>query len=363
MESLIARQLYGIPAVRATKAKNILSVAGFLNEYANRQDLASFLRLYRPDLNGATFADQSIDGGQNLQGPGTAGLEANLDIQYTVGLVNFSPVVFLSSGLANINGFINMANYWLTQARPPTVVSISYGFNENQVSKGSATILCNLYAQLGSRGVSILYATGDGGVSGSRLSNTCVAFVPTFPASCPYVTAVGATGGFPNEFGAGLSSGGFSNYFGLPKYQLDAVRGYLNRIGSLYNGRFNRYGRAYPDISAQGLRIAIVQNQAQVLVQGTSASAPIFASIIALLNDRFISRTGRALGFLNPWIYMNPYIFNDIISGSNPGCSTSGFPNKYGWDPVTGFGTPNFKRIAAALGVWKKATSESELST
>ncbi|KAK2461300.1 hypothetical protein APHAL10511_006827, partial [Amanita phalloides] len=78
-------QLYGIPTARATQPRNILSVAGFLNEYANRQDLASFLGLYRPDLNGATFADQSIDGGQDLQGPGTGGLEANLDIQYTVG--------------------------------------------------------------------------------------------------------------------------------------------------------------------------------------------------------------------------------------------------------------------------------------
>ncbi|KAK2462490.1 hypothetical protein APHAL10511_005460 [Amanita phalloides] len=341
--------MYGIPYTRPPP-RSTISVAGFLNEFANRQDLASFLRLYRPDLIGATFADQSIDGGQNPQGPGTAGLEANLDLQYTVGLVNFSPVIFLSSGLANINGFINMANYWLGQARPPTVVSVSYGFNENQLSQASANTLCNIYGQLGARGVSVLYASGDGGVSGSRLNNACVAFVPTFPASCPYITAVGATGGIP-EYGAGLSSGGFSNYYGRPAYQAAAVNGYLNQIGGLYNGRFNRNGRGFPDISAQGLSILIVRNQAQILVQGTSASAPICASVISLLNDRYITRYGRALGFLNPLIYARGGIFNDITTGSNPGCSTSGFPAKVGWDPVTGFGTPSYPRMAAALGV------------
>jgi tripeptidyl-peptidase-1 len=79
-----------------------------------------------------------IDGGQNPQDPSQAGLEANLDIQYTVGLVNGGPVNFISSGLATINGFIDVANSWLNQQRPPTVVGISYGFNENQVSQSSA---------------------------------------------------------------------------------------------------------------------------------------------------------------------------------------------------------------------------------
>jgi tripeptidyl-peptidase I len=44
--------------------------------------------------------------------------------------------------------------------------------------------------QLGVRGVSLLYASGDGGVSGMRLSQTCTTFVPTFPSACPFVTSV-----------------------------------------------------------------------------------------------------------------------------------------------------------------------------
>ncbi|KAK2462489.1 hypothetical protein APHAL10511_005459 [Amanita phalloides] len=343
-------QLYGIPTTKATQS-NVLSVAGFLNEFANRQDLTTFLGDFRTDLDGATFTDQSIDGGQNPQGPGTGGLEANLDVQYTVGLVNFSPVVFLSSGSGNINGFINMANYWLGQQTPPTVVSISYGFNENQVSQGSATNLCNIFMQLGARGTSVLIASGDGGVSGSRLDNTCTTFVPTFPASCPYITAVGATGGYPTEAGANLSAGGFSNYFDRPSYQDNAVSGYLNEIGSLYNGLYNTSGRGYPDVGAQGENILIVMNQTQTLVEGTSASAPIFASVIVLLNDLLFASSGKVLGFLNPWIYANPGVFNDIVSGSNPGCGTTGFPDKSGWDAVVGQGTPNFSSMAKAIGV------------
>ncbi|KAK2462494.1 hypothetical protein APHAL10511_005464 [Amanita phalloides] len=341
---------HGLSLWYATRPNNVLSVAGFLNEYANFADLATFLANFRPDLNGNKFTVSLIDGGQNSQAPGTAGLEANLDIQYTVGLVNSAPVNFFSSGLGNINGFINMANAWLRQSPPPTVVSISYGFNENQLSQSSATTLCNIFAQLGARGTSVLIASGDGGVSGSRLNNTCTTFVPTFPASCPFITAVGATTGIP-EVGAGLSAGGFSNYFPQPGYQTVAVAGYLSKLGGTYSGRFNRAGRAYPDISAQGDKILIVRNQTAILVAGTSASTPITASVVALINDRLITKANRILGFLNPLIYAHPTVFNDIISGSNPGCSTSGFPATGGWDPVTGYGTPNFPRMAAAIGI------------
>jgi tripeptidyl-peptidase-1 len=80
-----------------------------------------------------------IDGGQNPQDPSQAGGEANLDIQYTVGLVNDGPVNFISSGSpGTISGVINVANSWLNQQRTPTVVSISYGFNEKEVNQSSA---------------------------------------------------------------------------------------------------------------------------------------------------------------------------------------------------------------------------------
>jgi tripeptidyl-peptidase I len=77
-----------------------------------------------------------------------------------------------------------------------------------------------------------------------------------------------------------------------------------------------------------------------------SASAPIFASTIALLNAERLLGGKAPLGFLNPLLYGFPIdVVNDITSGSNPGCGTNGFPAKLGWDPATGLGTPNFLKM------------------
>jgi tripeptidyl-peptidase I len=85
-------------------------------------------------------------------------------------------------------------------------------------------------------------------------------------------------------------------------------------------------------------------------VAGTSASSPTIAGIFSLLNDYRISLGKPPLGFLNPILYTNlTTAFNDITSGSNPGCSTNGFTTKAGWDPVTGFGTPDFAKLQAIV--------------
>ncbi|KAF9305335.1 hypothetical protein BGZ74_010553 [Mortierella antarctica] len=308
--------LYGIPTNRATQPKNVIAVPGFVNEFANEADLGTFLAKFRPDLNPRPkFTVQLIDGGQNPQDPDKAGIEANLDIQYTVGLANGAPTNFISSGISNMNGFINMANSLLYQEVPPSVLSISYGFNENQ-----------------------------------QTERDLHQFRADLPRKLSWVTAVGATKGQP-EVGAELSAGGFSNIFPTATYQADAVAGYRSRLGSVNQGRYNPKGRAYPDISAQGVNIAIVLKGAEVLVEGTSASAPIVASIVALLNDKLISKNGKPLGFLNPLLYSHPGIFNDITAGNNPSCGTNGFPATAGWDPVTGLGTPNFPRFAQNIDV------------
>ncbi|KAG0307538.1 hypothetical protein BGZ99_001413 [Dissophora globulifera] len=289
--------LYNIPKDPATQRQQ-LAVPGFINEYANRQDLAAFMQSFRPYINPApTFAEQLVDNGRNPQDLASAGIEANLDIQYTVGIAPGVPTTFYSSGHSNLNGFVNLARNWLNMAQPPSVVSISYGFNENQ----------------------------------------------------PFVTAVGATQGIP-EVGAEFSAGGFSDHFSRPPYQNNAVNAYLGSIGAQYSGRFNPAGRAYPDVSAQGKNISILKGGQPIQVDGTSASAPIFASVIALINDRLISKGKPVLGFLNPGIYSNPGIWNDITTGNNPSCETNGFSAQSGWDPVTGMGTPSFQRFAAAVG-------------
>ena len=84
-------------------------------------------------------------------------------------------------------------------------------------------------------------------------------------------------------------------------------------------------------------------------VGGTSAAAPNFAAVIALVNDALLAQGKPTLGFLNPWIYSGAYkALTDVKSGSAYGCGTEGFPAQEGWDAVTGFGTPNFKQLVKA---------------
>jgi tripeptidyl-peptidase-1 len=75
------------------------------------------------------------------------------------------------------------------------------------------------------------------------------------------------------------------------------------------------------------------------------SSAPIFASIITLINQQRIKAKKSTVGFLNPVLYKNPDAFNDIVKGSNPGCGTKGFNAVKGWDPVTGLGTPDYDKL------------------
>ncbi|KZT38182.1 family S53 protease-like protein [Sistotremastrum suecicum HHB10207 ss-3] len=350
--------IYGVPATNATSGDVKLGVSGFIGQFAQTADLESFLTEFRSDIPSSTTFDlQTLDGGSNPQGAQNAGFEANLDIQYTVGVATGVPVTFISVGGdssdGELSGFLDLANFLLNEdpAARPQVLTTSYGTDESFVSPAMANSLCNAFASLGAAGMSVLFASGDGGVAGSR-PRSCNNFVPTFPSGCPFMTSVGATQGFFPEVAAGFSSGGFSNYFDQPSYQSDAVNTYLDTAGLLEIGRFNASGRAFPDVSAQGVNFVIVNGGDVGTVSGTSASSPVFASIIALINDRLVAAGKPVLGFLNPFLYSKgAAALNDIIIGSNPGCNTPGFPAVIGWDPVTGLGTPNFAKLLTAVGL------------
>jgi len=237
-------------------------------------------------------------------------------------------------------------NFLNAQTTPPNVLTTSYGFTENEIPTTLATQLCDAYMTAGVRGVSILFASGDGGVSGSQLQS-CTNFNPTFPSGCPFLTSVGATQGVA-ETAASFSSGGFSNIFTQPSYQTTAVETFLTALGTTNEGKFNSTGRAFPDVAAQGVNFNIVNGGQTISVEGTSCSSPVFASVIALINDRLVAAGKSPLGFLNPFLYANPGALFDITSGDNPGCQTNGFTAITGWDPITGLGTPNFSSLLAA---------------
>ncbi|KAI9066581.1 family S53 protease-like protein [Trametes sanguinea] len=345
--------LYNLPTTPATQQSNTLAVTSIEASSASKSDLSSFLGQFRTDMPSTTaFSVQSIDGGQNVESQ--ASVEGSLDIQYTVGIATNVPTRFFTVGSDNggdLTGFLDLVNSLIAQESPPTVFTTSFGFPEALVSQDIATNLCNAYAQLGARGTSIFFSSGDSGVDDGE-GGDCTVFRPTFPSGCPFVTVVGATQGTSPETAASLSSGGFSNIFPAPAYQTDAISSYLSTLGSTNSGLFNTSGRAYPDVSASGINYQVTINGTVTSVSGTSASTPVFASTIALLNDRLIAAGKPAMGFLNPFLYSTgKSALNDVTSGSNPGCGTNGFPAAAGWDPVTGLGTPDFNKLLSALQV------------
>ncbi|KAL1985429.1 hypothetical protein VTN96DRAFT_7872 [Rasamsonia emersonii] len=254
--------------------------------------------------------------------------------------------------------------------KPTNVISISYGGGEAYLPMSYQRRQCDEFAKLGLQGVSVVVASGDSGVaaSGGCLGDKGQIFAPDFPASCPYITTVGSTylppGASPDSdqevatsrFGSG---GGFSNIYPQPDYQKDAVTNYFNTAKPSYpyyettynqsvganGGIYNRIGRGYPDVSAIGDNVVIFNNGAPTLIGGTSASAPVFASILTRINEERLAQNKSTVGFVNPILYAHPEVFHDITSGNNPGCNTNGFNASVGWDPVTGLGTPNYPKL------------------
>ncbi|KAF2155404.1 subtilisin-like protein [Myriangium duriaei CBS 260.36] len=265
------------------------------------------------------------------------------------------------------------------------VFSVSYGQIEGALPRFYQERQCHEWMKLALQGVSVLYASGDSGVANrynAGYNNSCLTqdpetggvyvdsagkrFSPSFPVNCPYITAVGATQLKTKDIKDGevavsgpdkanplldfYSGGGFSDIFEMPSYQASAVTNYLNKYAPKYGPAvYNTSGcaRGFPDVSAAGLNLTTVYLGKTYGVGGTSASAPIVASLVTLLNEERLQAGKGPLGFLNPIFYAHPEAFNDITEGSNPGCGTQGFPAAPGWDPVTGLGTPNWEKLRA----------------
>jgi tripeptidyl-peptidase-1 len=146
------------------------------------------------------------------------------------------------------------------------------------------------------------------------------------------------------------SGGGFSNYFAAPSYQSAVLATFFADHKPTYASNiYNASGRGFPDVAALGMNIINYDGGAKILQGGTSASAPIFASIINLINEERIAAGKNSVGFLNPTLYANPSAFTDIVTGSNPGCGEAGFSAVTGWDPVTGLGTPIYSELLSVF--------------
>ncbi|CAN8098217.1 unnamed protein product [Discula destructiva] len=362
-----------------------LGIAGFLEQYPGLSYIHDFLAAYGPRQNATVsssnqnFTVVSVNGG-SLENEGTGG-EANLDLVCTMPYVQPLDVTYYSTGgrgpyindsgilvpdaSSSINEpWIPFLEHLLALESVPQVISISYTDDEQAIPIAYANRVCDLFMQLTSRGVSVLVASGDGGESGTGTSSEgCYAndgfynktqFIPTFPPDCPYVTSVGSTAVYSPVAGIEFSAGGFSNYFARPAWQEAAASGYIAALNGSHAGWYNASGRGIPDIAAIGNRI---QLGGGFFTKGTSASAPIVASMIALINDKRLRAGKTALGFLNPLLYSGKLdeAFTDSIEGYGGSCSfldgsfEPGFDVLPGWDPVTGLGTINFGQMLSIV--------------
>ncbi|CAG8181710.1 unnamed protein product [Penicillium salamii] len=353
------------------------------------------------------FTVETINGGlDNQNALGSEVGEANLDVQLIIAVAHPLPVhEFITGDLAPFipdadepteadasnEPYLTYYEFLLSKENSdlPQVISNSYGDDEQTVPEKYARRVCNLIGLNSLRGMSIIHSSGDEGRAAPHkeqwitinltiagVGSACQAsdgvtpqFNPIFPATCPYVTAIGGTSGVAPEFAWNASSGGFSNYFAQAWYQESAVKQYFTQVTSETKDYYSNFadfeGRGYPDVSAHSLYpdYEVINLGEKSASGGTSAAAPTFAGIVGLLNDARLRAGKPVLGFLNPFLYsQGQQALNDIVDGHSYGCgginpqtqkAVSGsliIPGAYwnatkGWDPVTGLGTPDFQKL------------------
>lgn len=241
--------------------------------------------------------------------------------------------------------------------------------------------------KMGTRGVSVFAATGDGGNhfsfgpfkpfgNESTLAKalneiSCNYTLPTFPAASPYVTGVGASQmvlssggnyypvGCSTQTGGGITGGAaFSWQFAMPSYQTTVVQNYLSSQAGTSFGNFNSSGRAYPDLTGIGSSIPIIVNGRKTVVGGTSCSTPEVAGVFSMINDARLKNNLPALGFINTRLYQSAAtqeidMFVDITEGNSAcgigKCCDTGFVAGPGWDAFTGFGNILYSGLMEAF--------------
>ncbi|KAF1777160.1 Sedolisin domain [Phytophthora cactorum] len=382
------RQTYGIPDnLVVTNPSNTQCVPSFYDESYSPADLNTFFSHYLPGESPPLI----IEKGSRVNNPERASTEASLDVQYITGVGrNATTFVWTMNGSNPYSSedepFVEFVEDVLALENPPLVVSISYSDDEEHifdVSPGYARTLDTLLIKMGLRGITVLIAGGDDGVTGLRpefekvpVEDMCKKSGPQWPSSSPYITTVGATmlltkaqqAAKPffrtkeevicsvENGGIITSGGGFSNIYAIPEYQRTAVERYLTtRNIPTTPGFFNASGRAYPDVAALGAGFLVYMNGRLTSVSGTSASTPVFGAMVTLWNDMRLNAGKSPLGFINPLLYYlaetNPSAFNDVVIGNNGAprgntpCDDS-FSAAAGWDAVSGVGTPNFPVIS-----------------
>jgi kumamolisin len=306
-----------------------------------------------------TVTAVSVGNASNSPGdPNGADGEVMLDIEVAGSIASGAKIVVYFAENTDA-GFLNAITTAVHDTtNNPSIVSISWGGPESTWTQQAMTSMDEAFQAAAAMGVTVTVAAGDNGSTDGV--NDGLQHVD-FPASSPNVLACGGTrlvgSGSTitsetvwNELAnnEGATGGGVSGIFPLPTYQSNAsVPASTNPSGFV--------GRGVPDVAGDADPTTgydtIVDGQSGV-IGGTSAVAPLWAGLIALINQSI----EKPVGFINPLLYSAPETsdFDDITSGNN-GYYSAG----PGWDACTGLGSPIGAQIASTLG----AATPEEMKT
>ncbi len=335
---------YGFPA-DTTGAGQCIALIELGGGYQSG-DLSSFFK--NLGITAPKVTAVSVDGAKNSPTGDSNGPDGEVELDIEVaGAVAPGAKIAVYFAPNTDQGFIDAVTSAVHDSRrKPSIISISWGGPENSWTEQSRNALNSAFEDASTLGISVLAASGDDGASdGSSDGKATV----DFPAASPYVTGCGGTkltiSGSSisgeqawNDLASneGATGGGVSENFALPSYQKNAK---VPKAANAFAGR------GVPDVAgnadpATGYDVLVDGQQA--VIGGTSAVAPLWAALLARMNESL----GKSVGFLNPMLYSTKAkpTFHDITSGSNGGYSAG-----HGWDPCTGLGSPNGSALLMAL--------------
>jgi kumamolisin len=357
-------QTIGIYEMATEDQTGQLSDAGY-----TAQDVANTIKGFGGGLKVPTIIDVAIDGVANS---GVNDGETLLDITVAGAIAQAATIAVYFTG-ATTQNMIHALQRMIHpgQGDPvPTIISISYGWGPDDAtssfSQADFTQFGALFQDAANLFITVLISSGD---SGCYLGGTTAQ--ASYPATEPMVIACGGTtvgnvsGSTFDEYawndvgagGPGATGGGISAMFPVPSYQTGA--GVPNNIST------NNPGRGIPDLAANASENSgYMQNAAGSPAQpvgGTSAVAPLYAGLFAVIN----SNLGVSVGFVNPIIYsLGKSAFSDIVSPPGPANNSfngvTGYPVTKGWDACTGWGS--VKGAALQTGL-KAGNAGSKLPT
>lgn len=339
------------------------------DQYFSQADLTNYLKRYRPDA--ADYAPTVTTYGNVVNDPTNPGGETALDLTMVAAIVPPLKSEFLLVGGLDGDEIIESMQYVLDRpkAARPGVISISYGPDERDVTPAEAAVYEKVSAALAAQGTTVVFASGDNGVDGVQSFEGLLCATnginPPFPTT-PSILLVGSTAGFPQQatdanndsLGGFWSGAGWSNLYPRPRYQLPDAVFYTASVPRNETQYINATGRVISDVSAYGSNLGVGYLGEFYTIGGTSASSPIFASILALINSFRRQRGRGTIGYVHDRFYRLGGLTGalaDVTKGTTCGCGdipTLCFDCERGFDPATGLGTPNFAGLKKLYGLF-----------